>query len=439
MMNDMNYFKTTLFLVVLTFGCTIFAFGQNANLPEPRQEKLLNGLKLLIWNEPRAEKVTVKLRIHNGSAFDPKDKMGVMALLADILFPTEQAKEYFSEELEGSLDITSNYDYIQITASGKPSEIQAILETLAQAVTNLQITQENFAIVRDARLAKIQELEKKPSYVADQAIARRLFGDFFPYGRSQEGTTESLKKIDRFDLVTARDKFFTADNATLAIAGNLKPDFVYRATRQLFGAWKKAESKTPATFRQPDAPDGKMFSIEMPNTETYASRLAINAAARNDRDYFATQILTKIWQNQFCLSDETRNGKSRYEPHLLRGVYIVSRNSTNSDGVDVLPGTRNPCSLMLLKDGKIIYPAINQNDFEQAKTKVLAELQQKTQTLSGVADLWLDVDTFKLISVKDEMSKTGSVTLADVQRVAEKLQKEPMVSVVVKKPDTAKQ
>lgn len=429
------FFKTAAFL----FFLALFAANSAAQkFPEPRQEKLLNGLKVLIWNAPADEKVTVKLRIHNGAAFDPKDKMGTMALLADILFPTEQARAYFAEDLEGSLDVASNYDYIQITATGKSGEIQAILETLAAAVTNPPITQENFASVRNARLEKIKELEKNPAYIADRAIAKKLFGDF-PYGRSADGTSESLMKIDRADLLFARDRFFTADNATLAVTGNVKPDFVYMAARQLFGAWKKAENKIPATFRQPDAPDTKDFSIELPNAEKYSSRSAMSVAARNDKDFYATRILTKIWQRQFCLNDEEHFGKSQYQPHLLKGVYIVGTNVIYTDRIQELPIYSGPCMRMILqKDGKTVnYPPFSQSDFEVAKAAVIFDIQQKAQT--DLSDLWLDVDTFKLDSVKDEMTKLNNVTFADVQRVAENLKNQPMVRVVVKKPETAKQ
>src|SRR5215210_8241103 len=130
-----SYFqKITLFVLIL-FLFAGFSFAQRADLQSaPKQEKLLNGLKLLMWNQPDAEKATVKLRIHSGSAFDPKDKEGVMALLADILFPGEQIKEFFAEDLGGKLEVTSNYDYIQITATGNNDQILTILETIAPAV-----------------------------------------------------------------------------------------------------------------------------------------------------------------------------------------------------------------------------------------------------------------------------------------------------------------
>ena len=251
-MNTKNHvLKVTLSTLILltTVG---FALAQKPNAP--RQEKLLNNLKLLMWNEPAANKATVKLRIHSGAAFDTLNKEGTMALLADALFPNETASEFFREELGGSLSVESNYDYIQITATGDSNQILAILETLATAVTKPQIDKETTAAIRAARLARIKELERNPAYVADQTVAKRLFGDY-PYGKSAEGTPESLAKIDFADLLLAKQRFLTADNATLAVSGNLKPNYVFKVVRQLFGGWEKSDKRVPATFAEPNAPD----------------------------------------------------------------------------------------------------------------------------------------------------------------------------------------
>jgi predicted Zn-dependent peptidase len=215
-MNYTNNFKKFTILVLFLFQLASASSAQTAKFSEPRQERLLNNLKLLVWNEPKAEKVTVKLRIHSGSAFDPLGKEGVMALLGDALFPNESQREFFTEDLGGSLEVTSNFDYIQINATGNSDQFLTILETLATAVTNPQINKEITAKVVSARLEKVKELEKSPSYTADQAVAKRLFGDF-PYGRAQMGTSESLAKIDFADLLFARQRFLTADNASSPI------------------------------------------------------------------------------------------------------------------------------------------------------------------------------------------------------------------------------
>ncbi len=249
-MNIKNFTIIALFLF-LSVG---FSLAQTNKSAVPRQEKLLNGLKLLGWSEPNTEKVTVKLRIHSGSVLDPQSKEGTMALLGDILFPDEAAKEFFREDLGGNINIESNYDYIQVTATANSDQFLTMLETIANAVTKLQIDKETTAKVISTRLAKVRKLEKDPAYIADIAVAKRLYGDF-PYGRAQMGTSESLTKIDFADLLFARQRFLTPDNATLAVVGKVKFDLVNRAVRRYFGAWEKSDKKVPATFAQPDVPN----------------------------------------------------------------------------------------------------------------------------------------------------------------------------------------
>ena len=434
-MNSINYFKKITILTLVLFLNVSFSPAQTDKLAAPRREKLLNGLKVLTFSEPNAEKAAVKLRIHSGSAFDRQNKEGTMALLADILFPNQEAKDFFREDLSGSLEIESTYDYIQITATSSPEQFLTMLETVANAVSNLQIDKENTAKVVAARREKVKELEKNPSYVADLAAANRLYGDF-PYGRAQNGTSESLQKIDYADLIFARDRFLTPDNATLVITGNIKTDLTNRAVRRYFGAWEKSDKKVPATFAQPEMPDTKTLTIEMPNVENNLYRNVKMTVSRGDKDFYATKILTEIWRDKFCFNDESKSSKSSFEPHLLRGTYVISANLVSNEPP---PSGRNPCLLLLEKDGKTIYPPISQSDFDSAKSKIIAELNQKTSNVGNLADLWLDVDTYKLGSVKDDLQKANNVTLTDVQRVAESLQKQPIVTVTVKKSAEAQQ
>ncbi len=436
-MNLKICFKNFTILTLVLFLSVGFSLAQTNKSLVPRQEKLLNGLKVLTFSEPNADKVTLKLRIHSGSAFDRQDKEGTMALLGDVLFPNEEAKDFFREDLGGSLEIESTYDYIQITATSSSDQFLTMLETIANAVSNPQIDKENTVKVVSARLEKVKELEKTPAYVADLAVAKRLYGDF-PYGRAQTGTSESLQKIDFADLIFARERFLTPDNATLAVIGKIKPELVNRAVRRYFGAWEKSDKKVPATFAQPETPDTKTLLIEMPNVENGLYRTAMMTSSRGDKDFYATKILTEIWRNKFCDDNESEHGKSSFEPHLLYGTYLFKVNLRSRE--NPLPDKNPPCAIIVLDGGKAIYPPkIMQNDFDSAKNKVIANLNQEMLSVNDSADLWLDVDTYKLESVKNELQKANNVTLADIKRVSENLQKQPIVVVSVKKPELIKE
>lgn len=423
-MNTKSYFRFFTVLFLFLFLNVVFSKAQTAKSAAPRQEKLLNGMNLLVWNEPNAAKITVKLRVHSGSAFDTQNKEGTMALLADILFPTAAQKEFFSEDLGGSLEVTSNYDYIQIDATANTEQFLTMMETLSNAVINPQIDKETTAKVRAARLEKLRELEKNPAYIADQAVARRLFGDF-PYGRPQTGMSDSVAKIDFADLLLAKQRFLTADNATLAIVGNVKPDLAYRAARRFFGAWTQADKRVPATFRQPDAPDAKLFLINSDAENASELRFAFRGLARGDNDFAASQVLVKILQNRLQ-SLEGANAVVRQDAHLLPGFVLWQIPNRRGGAIQV--------------EGEKVAPPANFSGYVAGLVKKEIkpeEVQNAKSALNNnppdAVNLWLDVQTFKLGSVKDEMQKPDNVTVSDVQRVAERWLKEPVATVLVVK------
>ena len=410
---------------ILLFSAVPAIFSQSA-MPAPKQEKLLNGLKVLMWSDAKADKVTVKIRINSGSAFDRQGKEGVMQLLADNLFPNQASRDFFAEDLGGGLDIVTNYDYIQINASSKPEGFLSMLETLATAVSNTAIDKETTLKLRNALLAKLKIKESDPAYVADQAVAKRLLGTF-PYGRPQMGSTASVQKIDFADLIDAKQRFLTADNAAIAISGNYDKALGFKAVRRYFGGWLKADKRVPPTFRQPDEPDSALLKVEFPNLEKTYSRSAMVAPSRSDKDYYAMQILTKIWKDKFPYSDteESECGKNSYQANLLRGIYQV-RLVQNPGGSTF---SRRICDLPSV--GSYAYPEFKPADFEKAAAKSISEFNDSLHTTAGLADLWLDVDTYKLTSVDGEIRKINGVTLADVVQLAEHMNKVRTVSVLV--------
>jgi zinc protease len=419
MLNRLNFKVPSILFLLAATAFSVYA--QPRNLPNPRQEKLLNGLKVLMWNDPQAEKVSVKIRVHSGSAFDPQGKEGVMQMLADNIFPSESAREFFADDLGGSLEVATNYDYIQINATAKSEEFLTMLETLANAVSKPTIDKETTAKLRSARLEKINELEKNPAYVADRAVAQRLLGTF-PYGRPQMGTPQSVQKIDFADLIFAKDRFFTADNATIAISGNIKPELAFRAVRRYFGAWAKSENRVPATFKQPDEPDTKAAVIKSPLADNSEIRFALRGFARNDKDFTASKILTKIMQNRLrkeFSKEQQINAFVRQDSNLLPGVIVVGLSNLPMENGASTAKTENIAANLV--SGKITV-----DEFEKAKTEVLTEVNQQPP-----AEIWLDVDTYRLASVKDDFQKISGVTINEVQAVAEKLIKTPTVTVML--------
>jgi len=413
------------FILLLLFSLVAPAiFSQT--LGAPKKESLLNGLKVLMWNDAKADNVVVKIRIHAGSAFDPQGKEGVMQLLADNIFPNEAAKDYFSEDLGGGLEIVTNYDFIQINASSKPEHFLTMLETLASAVADPNIDKETTAKLKTALLAKVKILELEPGYVADRAAAKRLFGTF-PYGRPQYGTEASIKAIDFAYLIDAKDRFLSADNSTVAISGNYDRALGFRAIRRYFGAWLKSDKRVPSTFRQPEEPPTALLSVASPSSGKTAIRFAMRGLARSDKELMAAMIFTNILETRLKArvpAAHTGEIFVRNEYHTLPGMITIGFSADKG-----VFGASNGKVVANELVGKAIADPITEAEFQAAKAAVQTDWAGR-----DAISLWLDVDTFK---TAEPTSKSAESTLVEVKNFAESAAKKSMVAILVNTPTPA--
>ncbi len=427
MKNKKLFQKVVFIAIILVILFSLVApaiFSQT--LAAPKQEKLLNGLKVLMWPDAKAEKVAIRIRVHSGSAFDPQGKEGVMQLLADNIFPNTASREFFVEDLGGSLEVVSNYDYIEISASSKPESFVTMLETVAAAVSNPAIDKEQTTKLRTALLAKVSALESDPTYIADQAVARRLFGTF-PYGRPEDGSSGSLPKIDFADLIDAKQRFLTADNATIAIWGNFDRNLGFRAVRRYFGSWLKADKKTPSTFAQPDMPPTTLLNVVSPRPDFAAIRLAMRGVARADRDFAAAMVFTNILETRLKARVPSIYSDKLFvknEAHTLPGIITIGFPAGKND-VGTANGKIEANELV----GKALSDAITETEFQAAKTK----FQSHWMGLDSPT-FYLDADTYKLVSAQLTSRIADNVTLTDVNAFAEKARKQPIVTILLSTP-----
>lgn len=422
--------KTLAFRVVTIALSAMFLFpaitsGQDGLLATPRSEKLLNDLNVLIWSTAGTDKVRVRLRIHNGAAYDPRDKQGTFAMLGDILFPEEGVKEFFREDLGGDLIVTVNYDYVEVTATARSDAFLTVLETLAPALMNTEITKEKAEQIGQKQLTDVEKLRGDPEYKVLAAAAERLFGDF-PYGRRYEGTPASLEKIDFGDLIYVRERFLTADNTTLLIYGDVRSDYAYLAARRLMGGWNKAGTNIPATFRLPESPDVETQYLYTEGLWANRSAAAVESYARNDKMYHAAEILARITDQRLSSGSgqqEATSAKAINDGYLLKGMFRVYTEDLLQESTVPGASSRIPARKSLETWLKL---PVTPNEFARAKSAYVEEFRNM-----GADKLRADVETYKLGSVEEELKRVEGLSAEDVQAAASELLKRPIVEVVM--------
>jgi zinc protease len=385
---------------------------------EPRRDQLLNGLRVVMLPRPGDANVLIKLRVHDGSAFDLAGKDGLMQTLADAMFD-QQTRNYVTEELGGRLDVVTDYDSVNITLAGKATDFDRLLELARNAVMNVQLTPEAVERVRAARIKALRDRKQTDAERADAAVAARLFGTY-PYGRTITGTPESVARIERADLMIERDRFLNPDNTTLVIMGGFDSKAAMRTLRESFGGWVKSGRTVPATFRQPDPPDPRTLVVNEPGQTGVELRLAVRGLARTDRDAPAALVLASVVRARWLAAMPELGDRAafvRHDAYSAGGIFRMGASlRTSAEASKALEAARS-----ILRDLSTNAPTAAELD--SAKREVAAALSQSTQGDEGRATSLLDEQTYNsTAATADGMIRAANdLSPAEAQRVAARL------------------
>lgn len=405
---DMTTITKKVFLLFsLLFLIQSGVLAQKSDIKSPIELELLNRLEVLTWSDMNADDITIKIRVHSGSAFDPNGKEGAMSILTRVMFPRTGVFEDFAENFEGSLDVKGNHDYVEIVAVTKPEKFVEALDLLSGLIRQPQINKESTAEAKKAAMALIQSQSRNPVSISRMETAKRLYGDF-PYGRPVNGTSETISKIDFADLIFVNNRFFSADNATVTISGKVSSRLSRRAARRLLGGWQKSDRIVPPNFTLPDEPDSAQLVVNTDFGEKPVTSFAVETEKRGSEKYYTALALKMILDKR--LKDK-KIGTVEYEAKYLRGFYRITT-SGNSVEINELQ--------------KALTSRVTNKEAQEAKFLIRGAFFSKKPS-----DHYLDKRTYKLVSFADQRKQIEAIDEKSLNELIDEVSKKKMVRVVV--------
>ena len=230
------------FLPILIALFCVSAQGQNTvPLPELTSKRLLNDLQITVASTPNlGDSMAMGLILRYGAAFDPEKKGGVANLLSRMLKRaiTDESNEHLQAELAylgASLEIQCDWDGFRFFLRGPSARYERALLFLYQVVAEAQFNEEDFA---EEKSSVLEDLQKPPD--PRRRIHSQFEGALFSgttYGRPLQGTQESVSDIRVGDVRYFYRRFFTPNQASLQIVGNVPASEVLRKASRIWGIW----------------------------------------------------------------------------------------------------------------------------------------------------------------------------------------------------------
>jgi len=254
------------------------------------------GIEAWLVEEHSNPILSISFSFLGGSALDPDGKEGRARMATALL--DEGAGELDSQAFQRELERLS----IQLSFAVTDDELAGTLvtltdrreraaELLALALTAPRFDEEPVERVRAQLSVRVAQRANDPQSLAYEKLQQQLFADH-PYGRSSEGTMDSLAAITADDLEAYVGERLALDTLKIGVVGDITPEELGLLLDSVFGA---LPATSPAiALKDATLPAaGQLTVLDMPVPQSVLY-MAQPGPKRDDPDYYAAAVLNHI-------------------------------------------------------------------------------------------------------------------------------------------------
>jgi len=219
------------------------------------RRNLKNGLKVIYEKIPYVQSVSVGVWAGIGSAGETAEISGISHFLEHMLFKgtKKRSARAIAEEMDfigGHINAFTSKETTCYYAKVIGRNLEVAIDILADMYINAKIDSDDVSLERNVILEEINMYEDSPEDVALDTLAKAAWGEH-SLGFSVSGESEVVEKIDRETLLKFADKYYTAENTVISVAGNFDEDYLFNLLEKYFSDIRRGEKitiKEPAIF-----------------------------------------------------------------------------------------------------------------------------------------------------------------------------------------------
>jgi zinc protease len=240
-------------------------------LPKLQRATLSNGLKVILAERHEVPLVDFWMTADAGYAADQFAAPGTASMTSALLDGGTGSRSalQISEQLAmlgAQVNANSNLDRSTIRLSSLKANLDPSLEIYADVILNPSFPESDFKRQQKQQIAGIQREENTPVQMALRVIPGLIYGQGHAYGNplTGSGTTASVGKMAREDLVKFHQTWLRPNNATLIVVGDTTLEEVTPMLEKYFAGWKPGEVPKKNISTVQLAPKPVVYLIDKP-------------------------------------------------------------------------------------------------------------------------------------------------------------------------------
>ena len=401
------------------------------------------GLQAYLVEDHTTPVIAISFGFFGGSALDSEDHLGISDLVSSLL--DEGAGDLdsfaFQSELEDratSIRYNVDADMIRGQLTTTDANFARGVELTRLTLTAPRFDEEPVERIRRQILVSLANQAERPGYIASRKLFEVMFGDH-PYARPSGGIPETVKAVDRADMIDWVKSRFARDRLIIGAAGDITPEDLGRAIDLIFGELPETTGLNPKLPEANIPLEGRTVHVskDLPQTIVYMAQKGIK---REDPDWYAATVVN------YVLGGGSFASRLMEEVREKRGLaYSVSSSLSPYDSGAIMTaavGTRaeqagESLAIMRHEWEKMRDGGPTDDELRDAKQYLTGAWPLRFTSTGSIADILLAVqrDDLGLDYLDKRNSFIEAVTMQDAKRVARDLYNPDGLSVVIVGPE----
>jgi zinc protease len=367
-------------------------------LPAPAVRTLANGLQVVVIERHDLPLVTLRMVVKAGAEADPPDAPGTAQLVTALLNQgtADRSAEQIAKAIDragGDIDTGADWDSSYVSLSVLSNHTATAFDLLSDIMLHPSFTPAEIERKRRQTLSALEVAYQDPGYLADTAFNDLAFSGT-PYGHPQDGTAESVRRLDAADLKSFHSRYYRPGNSILAAVGDITPEEAFELAEKDFGGWKPKNASKAALAPAP-APSSatRIVAIDKPDAVQTQIRVGDTGIPRPSSDYYALTIANQILggpaANRLFSALRTRRGLT-YGASSELNCYR-SAGSWEAKSFTRTSETFRTLKVILDQRRELYDHSITGNELETAQSYLIGHLALEFESSDSVAEQVLDL------------------------------------------------
>lgn len=267
------------------------------NVPQVQRSSMPNGIELFVLEDHELPLFRMTMVIKGGSAYNPKDKLGLAEITAEVL-RSGGSKEYPGDTLDeilessgGSVEVGVDERETTISVNMLVEDTDKALRIVRDLLANPAYPEDKLELALTQTRSAIARRNDDPGSIADREFEKVLYGAGHPLAQQME--YEHLDAISRNDLVSFHKKYFHPTQCSVALWGDFDAKQIVSAFEGVFGTWEQKAITYPAIPETPEVKASVNLVVKESVTQSNI-RLGHRSIVAKDPNYYSLVVMNEI-------------------------------------------------------------------------------------------------------------------------------------------------